>query len=112
MRSLPAVVILLAAAAAVAACGGQNPIGPKANSKVYFTIDAATCTGTSPVQFSVDSAIVGTETLSAGQTSQGYQTTGGVHVLGARLANGTFIWPNTTVSVPFDASYTRLLPCG
>jgi hypothetical protein len=96
----------------LASCGGaDSPTGPSATAKVFFKIDALTCSGTSAVQFYIDGSLAGTETISAGQTSQGYATTGGSHVLGARVTDRNYVWPNTTVTVPNGGIFTQVLPC-
>lgn len=95
----------------VLACGGSDGPAAPAKGTVFFKVDALTCQGTGTIQFFLDGSNVGTETLSAGQTSQGYPTTAGSHVAGARLANSTYVWPNTTIQVTANGSYTDILPC-
>jgi hypothetical protein len=104
-------IALLLALVAVTACGSDSSTAPKADATVVFKIDALTCTGSGAIEFFIDGSPVGTETLSAGQSSQGYRTSGGQHILGARLANSSFIWPNTTVTVPAGGTFNELLPC-
>lgn len=106
MRKLTAVVLLVA----LAACGGGGGTEPIANGTLFFKIDALTCTGTDAVTFFIDGSAVGTETLSAGQTSRGYTTSAASHVAGARTP--TYLWPNTTITVPANGSITDVLPCG
>jgi hypothetical protein len=80
----------------LASCGGaDSPTGPSATAKVFY----------------IDGSLAGTETISAGQTSQGYATTGGSHVLGARVTDRNYVWPNTTVTVPNGGIFTQVLPC-
>jgi hypothetical protein len=99
--------------AVMAACGGDTTTAPPAaNSTLFFKIDALTCSGTSVVSFAVDGSIVGSETISAGGTSKGYTITAGSHVVGARVSNGNYVWPNTNINAPANGTFTQVLPCG
>lgn len=97
----------------LAACGSDSSATEPtvASSHVVFKIDALSCVGSGTIQLFIDGSVVGTETLSAGQSSQSYTTSGGSHVLGARLANSTYIWPSTTVMVPVGGTFTAVMPC-
>lgn len=93
------------------ACGGDSATAPQ-NGTVYFKVDALTCTGSGQIALVIDGSIVGTETLAAGQQSQGYVTPAGQHILGAReTASGGFVWPNQTATVPANSTYTAVLTC-
>jgi hypothetical protein len=108
MRKLLAVAMV----AVMAACGGETTAPTAANGTLFFKIDALTCSGTSVVSFAVDGSVVGSETISAGGTSKGYTVTAGSHVVGARVSNGNYVWPNTNINVPANGTFTQVLPCG
>jgi hypothetical protein len=99
--------------AVLMACGSDSTAPPPAiqTGTVFFKIDALTCTGSGPVAFYLDGSLVGTETLAAGGTSKGYTSPAGSHVAGAKIPNTTYTWPNTTINVPANGSYTAILPC-
>ena len=106
MRRIIAALSLLT----LAACGGGGTEPIATTGTVFFKIDALTCTGTAAVTLFIDGSAVGTETMSAGSTSKGYTTSAASHILGARTA--TYLWPNTTMTVPAGSSITDVLPCG
>ena len=81
---------------------------------VYFVIDAPLCSSAIPVQFFIDHAPVGTDTFivnlaPAHTRSAGFETTEGLHVLGARVVSG-YVWPDTTVSAAEGQALERSLP--
>ena len=100
-------------------CAAASSIAPKAT--VYFTMDAPLCSSHFAVRFSIDGALVGTETLTVGiagrerATSRGYQTLPGEHVLGAQLINGAtvsspgFVWPDRTLTLLAGQVFTDSL---
>jgi hypothetical protein len=63
----------------------DSVVGP-ANPIVEYYIDAPLCGGTRfTYEFTIDGVVVGTEQLVDKQTSKGYPTTVGVHVIGWNL---------------------------
>lgn len=95
-------------AAALSGCGGG---GDDENGTVYFKIDAATCRGTSAnMVFYMNGSQVGTQTLSVGGTSKGFDSPAGSVVLAAREVNG-LVWRPGTYDVPAGGSFTLLLTC-
>jgi hypothetical protein len=101
----------------IAACGGA-PTEPRPT--VSFTIDAPFCGGPRLlVQFSIDSVIIGTDSLNLftasrpGNLSQPFTTTVGTHTLGARVI-GSFLnnysWPEKKVKLSAGQTFTDSLP--
>jgi hypothetical protein len=81
---------------------------------VYFAIDAPLCSSTIPVQFFIDSTMVGTDTfvvsLSPEHTrSRGFAITPGPHALGAQVVAG-YVWPDTVVNLAAGEIFTDSLP--
>ena len=88
--------------AALLACR-ENPTGPQPT--VSFMIDAPLCSSTIPVQFSIDSVLVGTDTFVVHYgpehlMSRAFSTSAGQHTLSARVAlfNG-YTWPEKKVTL-------------
>ena len=84
---------------------------------VYFSLDAPLCSSVIPVEFFIDRAPAGSDTFRVGVAgehtmSRGFATGAGTHTLGAQASIGTgyYLWPDTTVSLPAGARYTRSLP--
>jgi hypothetical protein len=99
---------LLAILLAVSGCGGDSTAPDQGFAT--WRLDGITCTGSGPIQFFVDGALIGTETLSAGgPASKAYPVTVGTHLVGAKEA--TFTWPNTSVSITAGLTYTSVLTC-
>ena len=110
MNKLTASVLLIAAIL-LAACGGGGD-DPPATGSVYFRIDAATCPAQAArISFFIDGTNVGTETLAAGTLSRPYTTSGGSHVLSARLLDFPITWNPSTHSVPAGGAFTLVLTC-
>ena len=81
----------LGACCALAISAGCGSAVAPDDAKVQFAIEAPFCGGTLyQWQFSVDSVVVGTETLRGSQTSQLYPATMGPHVLGAKILSTSF----------------------
>lgn len=97
----------MVALAAAMACS-KDSTAP-AMGTLYFKVDALTCTGSDAIEFFIDGSSKGSQTLSAGQTSQGFSVSAGSHTVGARTS--TFTWPTQTVTVPTNNSYTVVLTC-
>ena len=81
---------------------------------VYYAIDAPLCSSRIPVQFSIDSVQVGTDTfvvnLAPEHTrSRGFMTTVGPHTLSARVVGG-YIWPDQPVTLSAGEVFTDSLP--
>jgi hypothetical protein len=94
------------------ACRDSVPTAPQ--STVYFALDAPLCSSVLPVQFSIDSALVGTDTFRVNlapnhTTSAAFTTSAGIHVLGARVVGG-YVWADTVVSLGAGAVLTKTLP--
>lgn len=89
------------------ACACSQPTAPAP--EVRFFLDAPFCVGSRiPLQFSIDAAVVGTETLMDGDTSSVYATTPGSHLLGARLVGAAFD-QDTTVALRNGDRFTMRL---
>ena len=81
---------------------------------VFYTIDAPLCSSRFPVQFSIDSALVGTDTFVVNiipehTTSRGFVTTVGPHRLSARVVGG-YSWPDREVTLTAGGAFTDSLP--
>jgi hypothetical protein len=97
---------------ALVACRGAEPVAPRAT--VYFVLDAPLCSSIIPVQFSVDSLLVGSDTFRVDvsqehTTSRGFMTSVGQHTLGARVVNG-YVWPDKIVTLAAGEVYAYPLP--
>jgi hypothetical protein len=99
------------------ACGGA-PTEPRPI--VSFTIDAPYCGGPKLfVQFSIDSVIIGTDSLNLGMASrpgnlsQPFTATVGTHTVSARVI-GTFLnnysWPEKKMKLSAGQAFTDSLP--
>lgn len=116
MKRLIAVLSLVAV---IAACGGDStgpsappPPPPPPTGALYFRVDALTCSGSGTIEFFIDGTSRFTQTLSAGQTSQGTTVVAGPHTAGAReTIQAGYTWPTQQVSVPANGSYTAILTC-
>jgi hypothetical protein len=99
--------------AAIAACGAQRLTVP--GPSVSFTLNAPLCSSIVPIQLSIDSTLVATDTFVvhiAGRehtTSRAFPTTVGRHTLSARIVGG-FVWPDTIVTLAPGGSFTDSLP--
>ncbi len=96
-------------------CRDAGPEAPRAT--VYFSLDAPLCSSVIPVAFFIDHTLAGTDTFRvnvAGEhtTSRGFATGAGTHTVGARasIGTGSYVWPDTAVSLAAEATYTRSLP--
>jgi hypothetical protein len=90
----------------------NDPLAP--GGTVVFVLDAPLCSSVLPVEFLIDSVLVGSDTfrvrVSPSDTiSPTYRTTAGTHLLGARVVNG-LVWADTTVSIAPGEVFTLLLP--
>jgi hypothetical protein len=97
--------------AAFVACR-VNPIGP--DPTVSFMIDAPQCSSTIPVQVSIDSVLVGTDTFVVHYgpehlMSRAFATSAGQHRLSARTFNG-YTWPDKTVTIGAGQAVVDTLP--
>lgn len=104
----------LAGLALIAACGGSgdSPAGPQ-QGDLFFRVDAQSCTGSGVLEFFFDGTNIGSQRLGAGETSRAFRVAAGQHTVGAREATaGGFNWPNQTVNIPVNGSYTHILLCG
>jgi hypothetical protein len=90
----------------------SNPAAPRTT--VVFILDAPLCSSMLPMEFSIDSVLVGSDTfrvrLPPNDTiSPSFRTTPGSHSLGAHVING-LIWPDTAVTLTEGESFSLLLP--
>lgn len=81
---------------------------------VIYQLDAPLCSSQLPVEFSIDSALVGSDTfrvnLSPNHTqSRPFAVSAGRRRLGARVVNG-YIWPDTVVQLVGGQVFTDSLP--
>jgi hypothetical protein len=98
--------------AAFVACR-VNPIGP--DPTVSFMIDAPLCSSTIPVQFSIDSVLVGTDTFIVHYgpehlMSHAFSTSAGQHTLSARGTFNGYTWPEKKVTLVQGQAFTDTLP--
>jgi hypothetical protein len=110
-RSLSRLAWLSAGAVGILSCR-LDPAAPGAT--VFYAIDAPLCSSRIPVQFSIDSALVGTDTFAVNispqhTTSRGFATTAGSHTLGARVVGG-LVWPDRAVTLTAGEAFTDSLP--
>lgn len=103
-RLLVGIVIVMAAGCAADSTAPQQ-------GKVVYSIDAQTCVGSAAFTFYIDGKAVGTETLSAGTSSQPYTTAAGQHTLGANDLGDGYTWPSQSVTVPVNNTFTWVLKC-
>ena len=93
---------------ALAACNGDDPSVPPVS--VRFVIDAPFCGLTFPVAFSIDGAVVGTDTFRVHLPpnhveSKVFSVAPGAHILGATTFGGfTYAWRDTTINAKPGAS--------
>jgi hypothetical protein len=99
--------------AALVACSGATEAAP--SGVVFFQLDAPLCSSIIPVQFSIDQAIVATDTFMvhvAGGNhtrSRAFETSPGAHTLSARTVGG-YVWPDKQVTITAGAAVTDSLP--
>ncbi|MEO8140590.1 MAG: hypothetical protein ABI742_13135 [Gemmatimonadota bacterium] len=91
---------------------GSDPAAPRTT--VEFVLDAPLCSSMLPVEFSIDSVLVGSDTFRVrlppdDTISPSFATTPGSHSLGAHVING-LIWPDTTVTLAEGESFSLILP--
>ena len=96
---------------ALLSCSAES-MSPAAT--VHYFIDAPLCSSRIPVQFFIDSTLVGTDTFSVNlapdhRTSRGFTTPAGPHVLGARVVGG-LVWPDRAVTLTSGQVFTDTLP--
>jgi len=100
------------AAVVLAACATIEPAPPQAT--VYFVLDAPLCSSQLPVEFTIDGALVGTDTFRVNlapnhTTSRAFATSAGQHTLGARVVGG-YVWTDTTVTLAAGQIFNDSLP--
>lgn len=99
--------------AAVCACSSTDVGAPSAT--VIFVLDAPLCSSIIPVQFTIDSLQVGTDTFKvdvAGgphTTSHSFAVAPGHHTLSARIDRG-FVWPDKSVTLAAGQAFADTLP--
>ena len=95
--------------------GGGGPTAPTTGT-VVFRLDANTCppilgSAAISVIFFIDGSTVGTAAVSTTQSSPGYTVSAGTHVLSARVANTSYFWGNSNVTVAAGQTFSAVLPC-
>lgn len=81
-------------------------------STVEFRVESPFCGPSAyPLRLSIDSVVVGTDTLRDGQTSPRFATTPGQHRLGAAVTGGTFsgFALDTAVTLRADTVFTEVV---
>ena len=105
---------LIAGSMALAACSGTDQM--TAPPQVRFVLNAPLCGTVFPVQFSIDSVPVGTDTLRVNVSSQRLQSnlfpvSPGMHVLGARTFGAyVYVWRDTVVTAAAGTTAFDTLP--
>lgn len=100
------------ASVALVAFGCTNSVAPGAS--ITFVLDAPLCSSVLPIQFLIDSALVGTDTFrirvpGEHTRSRAFGASTGRHVVSARLLSG-LVWPDTTVTLLSGQAATVSLP--
>lgn len=101
--------------------GCSTDTTPTAAPRVYFALDAPLCGIVLPMQFFIDSTLVGTDTFAINASphprhilSRAFTTTASRHVVGARTVLGSnppidYVWPDTVVMLaPADSLAIQL----
>ena len=95
------------AVAALAAC--RNPDAPS-SARVQFRLDSPFCGPQKfALRFSIDSTVVGTDSLSTGQTSPVFLSTPGPHHLVGVGVGVTATQGDTTVTLKADSTFTAVV---
>lgn len=80
---------------------------------MQFRVQSPFCgpTNAYPLRFSIDNAVVGSDTLRDTQTSRRFATSAGPHRLGATATGGIFpgFTLDTTVTLPADTVFTQIV---
>lgn len=114
MRSIRHYISAIISIAALGACSSTEPMPQSAT--VHFVLDAPLCSSTIPVTFSIDGAVVGTDTfrvhLPPNHTeSKAFSVSLGNHVLGARtIGTFSYVWRDTVVKASAGAVAFDTLP--
>lgn len=101
------------ATAALVACAGNQTAATRP-SVVYVLVPFA-CSSVIPVQFYIDSILVGTDTFRVNvaggdhTASRQFAASVGEHTLGAQVVNG-YVWPNKVIALDAGAVVTDSLP--
>jgi hypothetical protein len=104
--------ISLASLLLAGACSGDKSTGPAQTGTVIFRLDSQTCTGTGTIAFFLDGNSIGTVTLSAGQSTSFANQPAGPHIVGAsETRTGGYVWPQQSVTIPPNGSFTQVLQC-
>ena len=98
--------------AIVVGCGSGRAVAPQAT--VYFQLDAPLCSSILPVQFSIDSVLVATDTFrvhlaNEHTRSRGFETPAGSHTLSARVVTG-YVFDDRHVTLAPGEAFTDSLP--
>jgi hypothetical protein len=113
MPSLAGRGLLALGAVILGACKATEPAAQKP-ATVRFVLDAPLCSSSLPVQFFIDSVMVGADVfrvhLAPDHTvSSDFGTTAGRHVLDARVVGG-YVWPSTVVALAPGGVFADTLP--
>jgi hypothetical protein len=101
------VILFLLAAGAIASC--SNPAAPSP-ARVQFRLDSPFCGPQKfALRFSIDSAVVGTDSLSTGQSSPIFLSTPGTHHLVGVGIGVTATQGDTTVTLKADSTFTAVV---
>jgi hypothetical protein len=99
----------LAALAMIALASCSNPAAPSA-ARVQFRLDSPFCGPQKfALRFSIDSAVVGTDSLSTGQSSPIFLATPGTHHLVGVGIGVTATEGDTTVTLKADSTFTAVV---
>ena len=99
--------LFLLAIAALAAC--SNPDAPS-SARVQFRLDSPFCGPEKfALRFSIDSTVVGTDSLSTGQSSPVFLSTPGTHHLVGVGVGVTATEGDTTVTLKADSTFTAVV---
>ncbi len=107
-------VALMSAAIASAACHNATDPAERGMAGVVYVLDAPLCSSRLPVEFRIDSALVGVDTFTVHLapnhgTSQRFPINAGRHVVGARVSGG-LVWSDTSVTLLGGQTFTDSLP--
>lgn len=93
-------------------CGGGSTGPSQSTGTLAFTLDPATCAGTSGnIELFIDSASQGIFAFTAG-ASKGFIVAAGPHVAGALESGGSGVnFGSRQVSVPAGGTYTVTMAC-
>ena len=100
------------AMALLVACGGCEELTGILDDTgtVVFKVHENCGSGSGTIAFYVDGSLVGTATLSGGQSSPSYTVSVGQHLASANSTN--YSWPSQSFTVEAGGRFTYILICG